>query len=402
MKKKRFLLVVGLALIIALAAIPITGCPAEPTPTTPTPTTPTPTTPTPTTPTPTTPATYEWKISQPYPSGTMLYELAEYFVDEVDTLSDGRMQITHYPGELLGGYEVVQQGVAAGDIELAIIWPTPAMNPKWNIYWVGSIMYNMDQAYEAYGPGGWLVGLYDEIAEGTNWKILGTTANGADEIQSIKPFDIPDNPTGIKIRVQAAEHKHAVYRCQGYSPITMPMSEVSSSLALGTIDAACGTNSAEFRVYGDAFNYLYAVHDLFSSSILSMNLDLWNSLPAADQDILLEAGSRLTDKGFELIGPQIIQDWNDLYDFQVVVSVDGDSWGNMANIVRTCAWAGLEHQIGADLVDEIRAHAVDLPFGMTIDQMGFADSICTTDWILARQPNVVYSPEDLWPGAPET
>jgi TRAP-type C4-dicarboxylate transport system substrate-binding protein len=387
--KKRFLLVVGLALILALTAIPITGCPAQPTPTTPSPTTPTPTTPTPTTPTPTTPATYEWRLSQPYPEGTLLYNTAEVFIEHVEADSNGRITIEHFPGELLGDYLVVQEAVAAGSIDFCFTWPSTDVHPGWDVFWMGFDIYNMDQAFEKYRIGGWGTAVWDAVAEMSNWKMLGAMSSGSDEIQSKELYD-PVNPEGRKIRVQASAQAAAKYAAVGYSPVTMPMSEVSTALATGVIDAAAGCNHQEFAAYGEGFDYLYAVHDLWAGTPLFTNLDLWNSLSVDDQHILEHAAELAYEYGWEHFEEATVGQWNDLYDFQIVIGVDGTDWATMAQKARTAAWTEAEATAGTENVDLIRANAEPLPWGLTIDQMDYGFGIVNTEWLMARQNGVYY------------
>ena len=336
-------------------------------------------------------ATYDWKISQPYPSGMMLYDLVEDFMGRVADTSDGRITITHYPGDLLGDYSVQQESVAAGTHEMCYTWPLTSLNPKWDAMWLGYIMYNWEQGIEAVKSGGWLLSIFDPIAEETNWKIIGVVPTGETNVQSKQLYD-PLNPEGRKVRIQPTSSWVARFEALGYSPVTMPMSEVATGLATGAIDAAAGFAQQEMRVYGDCFTYVYCYHDMYTGTMGVMNLDTWNSLSAEDQEIVQKAMARSIDAVEGRFGDLVAKDWNDLLDWQIVVSLDGDAWSTCAEKARAAEWTAAEEWIGKDLVDVIREHAEPLPWGLTIDEMDYGFGVLTSDWIIARQGEVITGP----------
>jgi len=320
-----------------------------------------------------------------------MYESVEDFVRLVDEGSNGRIKITHYPGTLLGDYGVQQQSVAAGTQAMAFVFPQTAINPKWDVRTLNYIVYNWEQAYEMFKPGGWMVSLWDQIALESNWKILVFSCVGSNTMISNKLFD-PLNPEGLKVRVPGFRSWVAAYKSLGFSPVGMPMAEVASALALNTIDASAGCSHAEFKIYGDAFEYVYAYQDLFQAAPLVMNLDLWNSLSPGDQQFLLSAAQEATEDKWPEFTQIVADEWNGLLDFQKVVSLDGDGWATCAQKVRASQWDVAEAWIGKDLVDIVRANAAPLPWGKTIDEMNYGFGINTSEWLINRQGEVIYGP----------
>ncbi len=338
---------------------------------------------------------YNWKMAQPYPEGTMLYNIAEKFIEKVAKASDGRIKITHYPSDLLGDYMVQQEAVGSGALELAITWPGSAMDPRWDILGMGYIGWNSDHGKEIYGPDGWMNPVLDEIAKACNWKIIGMSPNGAtvggDCVISNQSYD-PLDPAGRKIRVQASENYTYRYKAMGYSPITMPMSEVSSALALGTIDASAGAVHTEFAIYGDAFKYVYMYSPVLFPAQWIMTRSLWDSLSEADQNLILEAANFFDDPeyGWEAWEDDAVNSYeNDLLPWQIIVTLDGDAWATMAEKARAAEWPFMETIIGKEFMDVIRANAVELPWGKTLDEMKYGyDKVLTTEWLKNRQGEV--------------
>lgn len=342
--------------------------------------------------------TYNWKMAHYHPSGTMLDKVSRKFIENVKELSNGRINIKLYPGELLGDYIVQQEAVQSGSLELAYTSPVTKTSPKWNIYQIGYTGWNIDQAKEKFGPGGWMLEIFDEIAYESNWKILdiapGGSVVGGESIISTKSFD-PTDPKGLKLRVLPSDILVTKWSALGYNPIMIPFSEVSSALALGTIDASAGCIPQEFAIFGEAFNYAYALQDTQTVLPLIMNLDLWNSLSKEDQNLLLEASNFSEDPEYGWDGwkEAIEVSYNEeLLPWQIIVTIDGDQWATLAEIAREAEWVELEKTVGKELMDKVRASVPDLPWGLTLDEMNYGwGEVLTTEWLIERQGAVYNS-----------
>jgi len=339
--------------------------------------------------------TYKWKMSQPYPEGSLIYNQTEAFIKRVEEASNGRIKITHYPSDLLGDYVTQQEGVASGGQELCYTWPVTTMDPRWDVLGIGYIGWNARHGYKTFGPNGWMNPIVDEIAADCNWKVLSIVPSGSsissDSVISNESYD-PLDPQGRKIRVQSSKNYTLRYSAIGYSPVTMPMSEVSSALALGTIDASAGCIPPEFIIYGDAFSYLYMYSDVLYPFLLIMNLDTWNSLSESDQKILLDTAEMADDPdfGWEANYIDIIRNYEeDLLPWQIIVSPDGDQWAQLAEKTRKVEWPYIEKLVGKEMMDIIRMNAEPLPWGLTVDEMEYGfGKILTSEWLIERQGGV--------------
>jgi len=129
---------------------------------------------------------------------------------------------------------------------------------------MGYTGWNIDQAEEKFGQDGWLFSIWDVISGECNWKLLSIAPGGSavdgESIISNKSFD-PLNPEGIKLRVIPSDNLLTRFKALGFNPAIMPFSEVSSALALGTIDASAGCIPQEYAVFGDTFKYAYVLQD---------------------------------------------------------------------------------------------------------------------------------------------
>ncbi len=88
---------------------------------------------------------------------------------------------------------------------------------------------------------------------------------------------------GIKIRTYN-KTTTGMFNRIGMTSVQLPWGEVVPSLAAGTIDAV--TTSASSGVDGkfwEFLKYMYPTSHVWSSNVLSVNLDAWNKLSAKNQ-----------------------------------------------------------------------------------------------------------------------
>lgn len=98
---------------------------------------------------------------------------------------------------------------------------------------------------------------------------------------------------GIKIRTYNSSTTDMFGRV-GMTPVQLPWGEVVPALAAGTIDAV--TTSASSGVDGkfwEFLKYMYATSHVWSSNIVSVNLDAWNALDAGHRAAIERAATAL-------------------------------------------------------------------------------------------------------------
>ncbi len=101
--------------------------------------------------------TYEWKLGQRYAPGTFIANAAEDLIKRVSQASNGRIKITHYPGDPLGDYTVQNQSVSLGKQDITMTAAVASDNPKQDAKMLPFMMYGLGQAYDFVRPGGWLI-----------------------------------------------------------------------------------------------------------------------------------------------------------------------------------------------------------------------------------------------------
>jgi TRAP-type C4-dicarboxylate transport system substrate-binding protein len=150
---------------------------------------------------------------------------------------------------------------------------------------------NVDAHSAAQEP---LLPLYSEILEENfNQKALSSYNSGGFQVGGNKPVKTLEDWDGLL--VQSVSPLCAdVIDILGGSPVFIPFIEGYTSLEKGVVDASLLTTFTweQWRVY-EVAHYLTLTYILPASCMMSINLDVWNSLPKNIQDILLEESQQM-------------------------------------------------------------------------------------------------------------
>ena len=109
-----------------------------------------------------------------------------------------------------------------------------------------------------------------------------------------------DDLKGIKIRTYN-KTTTGMFNRIGMTSVQLPWGEVVPSLAAGTIDGV--TTSASSGVDGkfwEFLNYMYPTNHVWSSNVVSVNLDAWNALSQKNRDAIEAVAKRLQPKFWEV------------------------------------------------------------------------------------------------------
>ncbi len=240
-------------------------------------------------------------------------ETLMYFKEELYNRSDGNINVEiHWDATLLG-FEEVLRGVQVGSADMTIINVTffPTELPTWqvfNTYLTGpddlKAQFEMKQKAINEIPN------FHEEFEKQNQKIVYTLSytpamfGTHKQIESIKDGDLE----GLSIR--AASRWHLVMlREAGATPVSLSWGEVYEALDRRTIDG-CYTSIDSFaRASLDEVTPYYVWHGALwvpQPVMYTMNLDFWDSLSPATQDLITEVAAEAEELG-QLLNEEDIQ-----------------------------------------------------------------------------------------------
>ena len=316
-------------------------------------------------------ATYHWRLGGTDPDPASLsHKGGDLFCKRVKELSDGRMDIKFYTGDLLGDYIFCTEQVAIGALDFNLSVAPTILDPRLNMASLGYVGFDREAARKAFGPGGWAVETCSDIAEGINWKLLGLPPEGFNSfVSSIEFTPVPEEvkAKGIKTRVMPMETEKLMAEAFGFSPMVIPWSEVYMALLTGIVDVASGQipHIINFTELTDALQpqpYYYNYKYTFGYLWLICNLDLWGSISAQDQQILLDAAGEVTESMWSGLEKQE----NDFREGApgagwVIFDLTPEQFAANVKTLRDTQWPYMEEVIGKRLMDTIKANAQAIP-----------------------------------------
>ena len=221
------------------------------------------------------------------------HQTALRFQASVEKASGGRITISHYPGDLLGDWEVQELNVKKGALDMTIALPSAGYDPDSEFVILPYIIFDWEGVQKVYGPGGPGAELAKKIQERNNAHFLAAVVTSPVVIHGSKRWvPMPGDPSmkELKIRVMPSKMEEITGKALGFGTVlSMPWSEVASAYMLGTIDGVMSNNTLEAITFKDHMKYCYKYSYILGADDWVINMDLWNSLPAEDQGIIQSA-----------------------------------------------------------------------------------------------------------------
>ena len=234
-----------------------------------------------------------WDLSTVWPDGNFHTQNAKRFAEEVGKATNGSVTINVKAGGQLGfkGPEhlrAVRDGLVpmADILNIQQIGDEPALGTE-------GIPFLVSTADELKVLHKYLRPVYDQIAAKNNQKILYTVPWPTQYLHLKVKVDTLDGLKGIKIRVpdkNAADMLTAV----GMAPVLIPWGETIPALASGAVSGV--STSSVSGVDGKFWEFLktiYPTNHVWSSQIVTVNLDAWKKLKPEEQKAIEETARKM-------------------------------------------------------------------------------------------------------------
>lgn len=228
-------------------------------------------------------AEYELKFQSSDNSGNPNFELKKEWAARVNTMTGGRVTIEMLPVGSIVKHTETLDAVAAGVIDGHVTatgyfsGKDPAFGLLGNTVGAWSDPNEMLLFIE-FGGG---QELYEELLAPYGVQFIGASATGLEAFVSKKPLNGVDDLKGLKMRAPEGLVQ-AVFAAAGAAPVSLPGSEVFTSLDKGVIDAA------DYTVFST--NHQQGMHKIANHPVypgfhsmpvleVSMNKETWDGMP---------------------------------------------------------------------------------------------------------------------------
>jgi len=251
-----------------------------------------------------------------------------------------------------------------GAIDMGRLPASAVFDPKLELACTPYIVNSWEGATAFFGPGGTASDLIADILEPHGLHHFACEPEGFGIVPATKQFvPMPKTPeiAKIKTRVPFGKMMEKLGQSFGMMVVSMSFGEVPSAMMLGTIDAAIGPTFPEATAWTDVIKYVYEYRYNIWVGSWEMNIDSWNSLSAADQDIIENAVSEALIHEWSR-GEQSEQDnITFLKNAGVeVIALTPEQMKANAQAARDEVWPFAEEQFGKELMDQLKAVAPPL------------------------------------------
>lgn len=242
--------------------------------------------------------TFSWRMSSTYQNGSIQFERDKRFVELVNQLSNGRLEITlHQVGELTDGGQLLDT-VSKGTIEAGGDWPGSwaGINPAFSL--LGTSAAGMS----IFDYGMWIqsdkgMDMYNEIYGQQNLVYLPYNLIAAESgIRSTEPIESLEDLKGLNVRFVGTVQSRLMQEFGG-NPVNIPAGELYEAIQRGVIDAFefSGPAGDKAMNFDEVTNYVATPswHQTASVTGVMINKDVWESLPE-DLQLVIEAAAKTT------------------------------------------------------------------------------------------------------------
>jgi len=236
-----------------------------------------------------------------FPVTHPIHKAAMAMANYVAKESKGQLEIKVYSGGALGKGSTLAEKISLGTVEMGTAGPglLSRLVPAWGLIAGEYVFKSVDSMFSVLnGPIG--DDIKNRLLKKRGVRTLGIGYLGKRHVTANKPIKGPDDLKGFKIRIPNIPLRKASFIALGASPTPMAFSEVYLALQQGVVD---GQENPLAQIVTMKFyevqKYLILTGHALNPEILLMNEKKFQSLPNAQQNILLKGAKIYEKSSFE-------------------------------------------------------------------------------------------------------
>lgn len=290
------------------------------------------------------------------------YKATEQFKQDVESATNGRIQVQIEMGGVHGGERKMVTDVMRGvldmiwtsDIGLAAVFPRLGFV---NLPYLFESYEDVDKRY----LNGWMGEILEKESAQKNVLIL---AHGENDFRAVtnskKPLKSGNDFKGLKLRVPEVPIYISFYRNLGALPTPMAITEVPTALQQGTVD---GQDNGAIITYDFGLHqfqkYMTRANQIYSGAQFLMNLDKFNKFSEADRKIIKEAAVKSAQYQVEINRNIVDEYYSRIEKSGVEVGHVSEQLAADMRVAARKVWESPEtiKAFGKDVIDRIIAEA---------------------------------------------
>ena len=264
---------------------------------------------------------------------------AEKFAELVEERTGGEYKIEIYPNGTLGGEADMLDSMSMGMLDMGIITSGPFVNfsEMMGVLDMPFLFANNEEAYTIFDGeiGKELLGTLEDAG----LKGLAYAERGFRNVtNSVRPVASADDLAGLKLRVMENEVYTATFNALNVNAVPMAWPEALTAMQQGTIEGQENPINVIFS-YSLASDYgqTYVTLDRhsYSTAIITMSLDVFNTLDEDTQQIFIDAAQEAAEYERAWVAEQEADQLQAIKDAgaEVVEDPDVDSFRSAVQVV---------------------------------------------------------------------
>jgi len=293
------------------------------------------------------------KISHVRPQDTAIDKDLRWFSDKLKEVSGGKVKTKIYPASALGDYNVVQERVGLGAVDMACQPPASAADKRFQVVYFPYMVKSWEQAKKNYSPGTPLrkvvADLYAEqgIQLLAAWPVYfgGIALNR----EPVSPGD-PEAAKGIKLRVPPMKTFQLLADNTGYLGTPIPFSDAFTAVQTGVVDGVIGSGAeGYYSSFRDVTKYYIPANTHFEVWYLIINKEYYDDMKADQKKHLNDVAAQFEERRWATAEADQAANEKRLADYGAqIVSISDEEIASIAKKIHKTVWPEVLEDVGND------------------------------------------------------
>lgn len=291
----------------------------------------------------------------------IFHAMSEKF--EAELGEDSNFNIAYHPGGDLGDWTSLFEQSMQGVLPMTLTWAASEFDQRLDLSWLGYVVSNWEDARKVYGPGGDMLGIYNDILHDLDLHAIGIvpTDFGSVVIRKgvgAKPLDLPQDAGGLKIRVPPVSIAVDRFNNLGFGAVPIPFAETYTALQLGTVDARAFSTAVETYNLRDVLETNILTNDYFETAFWLVNKSWWEGLSAEDREALQSAADVTVEWSWDEAESKSVEFLQKARDAGIeVIELTDEQTAAAAKIVHENEWPAMEAIVGPEIMAKLQSAA---------------------------------------------
>jgi len=241
----------------------------------------------------------KWDLPSGYGVNTFQVQNLQWFADEVDKASAGKLKITLHPGASLFKANEIKRAVQGGQTQEGEFILSGAANEN-ALFGVDSIPFLATTYPEAKKLDAASTPVLDKLLATQGMKLLYTVPWPGQSLYTKKPVASLADLKGSKMRAYNPATTR-IAELIGAQPVTIQLAELPQALATGTVDnfLTSSASGVDSKLY-EQVKYFYDVNAWLPRNAVVVNVKSFQALDAGTQAALLKVAAAAGERGWKI------------------------------------------------------------------------------------------------------